>query len=79
LDTVLMVERSIQEFDGEFKKRALWENLPKKMMYQTFCVVFDYLLDSGKIALDRDGKVAWIWNPELVKKYLNRKDLSWEK
>ena len=37
------------------------ENLPKKMMYQTFCVIFDYLLDSGKIALYREGKVAWIW------------------
>ncbi len=78
LDTVLMVEEFIKENGGEFKKRNLWENLPKKMMYQTFCVIFDYLLDSGKIALDREGKVAWIWNPELVKKYLNREDLSWK-
>lgn len=78
LDTVLMVEEFIRENGGEFRKRSLWENLPKKMMYQTFCVVFDYLLDSGKIALDREGKVAWIWNPELVKKYLNRKDLIWK-
>jgi hypothetical protein len=78
LDTVLMVEEFIKENGGEFKKRSLWENLPKKMMYQTFCVVFDYLRDSGKIALDREGKVAWIWNPKLIRKYLNRKDLSWK-
>lgn len=39
-------------------------------MYQTFCVVFDYLKDSNKIAVDKNRKVAWIWNPELVKKYL---------
>ena len=45
LDTILMVEKFIKENDGEFKKRELWENLPKGMMYQTFCVVFDYLLD----------------------------------
>lgn len=76
LDTVLMVEEFIKEHSGEYKKRSLWEALPKKMMYQTFCVIFDYLLYSNKIALDKEGKIAWIWNPELVKKYLNRSDLS---
>ena len=76
LDTVLMVEEFIREHSGEYKKRGLWEALPKKMMYQTFCVIFDYLLYSNKIALDREGKIAWIWNPELVRKYLNRPDLS---
>jgi hypothetical protein len=75
LDTVLMVEEFIKENSGEYKKKALWENLPKQMMYQTFCVVFDYLSYSGKIAFDREGKVAWIWNPALVKKYLSRTDL----
>jgi len=76
LDTVLMVEEFIREHSGEYKKRSLWEALPKKMMYQTFCVIFDYLLYSNKIALDREGKVAWIWNPELVRKYLNKPKLS---
>ena len=75
LDTVLMVEEFIREHSGELKKRALWESLPKKMMYQTFCVIMDYLLDSGKIAIDKEGKIAWIWNPELVKKYLNNPGL----
>ena len=76
LDTVLMVEEFIREHSGEYKKRSLWEALPKKMMYQTFCVIFNYLLYSNKIALDKEGKIAWIWNPELVRKYLNRPDLS---
>ena len=76
LDTVLMVEEFIKEHSGEFKKRALWENLPKKMMYQTFCTIFDYLMDSGKIAVDKEGKICWIYNPELVKKYMGRKDLA---
>ncbi len=70
LDTVLMVEEFIKKHSGEFKKRRLWEHLPKKVMYQTFCVIFEYLLDSGKIAVDREGKIAWIWNPELVKRFL---------
>ena len=74
LDTVLMVEECIRERSGEFRKRALWERLPRKMMYQTFQTVFDYLLASGKIAVDADGKVCWIWNPALVRRYL--KDAS---
>lgn len=77
LDTVLMVEEFIRENSGEYKKKSLWENLPKKMMYQTFCVILDYLSYSGKIAVDREGKIGWIWDPEGVKKYLKRKDLSW--
>jgi len=76
LDTVLMVEEFIRKNSGEYKKRSLWESLPKKMMYQTFCVIFEYLLSSNKIAIDKEGKIAWIWNPELVKKYLNRPSLS---
>ncbi len=75
LDTVLMVEEFIREHSGEYKKRALWENLPKKMMYQTYCVIFKYLSESGKIAIDREKKIAWIWNPELVKKYLQKEEL----
>ena len=79
LDTGLMVERFIKEHDGEFKKRALWESLPKKMMYQTFCVVIDYLFYSNKISIDAEGKVGWIYYPENkgdVEKY---KHLFWRK
>ena len=70
LDTIRMVENFIEEHSGDYKKRALWEHLPKKMMYQTYQVIFDYLLESGKIGVDVEGHVCWIWNPELVKKYL---------
>ena len=76
LDTILMVEEFIRENSGEYKKKSLWESLPRKMIYQTFCVIFDYLLESGKIAQDREGWIVWIWNPELVRKYLNKPNLS---
>ncbi len=75
LDTVLMVEEFIKEHSGEYKKRALWEHLPKKMMYQTFQIVYDYLLESQKIARDSEGKICWIWNPELVRKYMQNESL----
>ena len=77
LDTVLMVEDFIREHGGEFKKKSLWANLPKKMMYQTYCVIFNYLAESQKIGVDKEGHICWIWNPAGVKKYLERKDLSW--
>jgi hypothetical protein len=72
-----MVEEFIKKHSGEFKKRALWENLPKGMMYQTFCVIFNYLNESQKIASDIEGKVCWIWDPEGIQKYLSKTNLRW--
>ncbi len=72
LDTVLKIENFIRDNSGEFTKTQLWHNLPNGIMYQTYCVVFDYLLESNKIALDKEGIVVWIWNPEGVKKALAR-------
>ena len=79
LDTILTLEDFIKEHDGEFKKRKLWESLPKKMMYQTFCIAFDYLLISRKISVDSEGKIGWIFYPEIVAKYLKRPDLDWRR
>ena len=76
LDTVLMVEDFIKKHDGEFKKRKLWESLPKKMMYQTFCVVIDYLVYSSKISIDSEGKIGWIYYPEIARKFYEGKDLG---
>lgn len=79
LDTVLMVEESIRKYDGEFRKKALWEHLPKKMMYQTYCVVIDYLLQSGKISVDAEGKVGWIYYPESANRWLSKRGLARKK
>lgn len=76
LDTTKMVEDFTRENSGKYKKKALWEHLPKKTMYQIFNNTFNYLLESGKIARDSKGYVIWIWNPEIVKKYLRRDDLT---
>ncbi len=77
LDTVLMVEEAIQKAKEYPTKAKLWRSLPKKMMYQTFNLVLDYLEYSGKIYIDEDGAIIWVWNPKLVEKYLSRPDLSW--
>lgn len=75
LDTVLMVEEFIKNNNGEYKKRKLWESLPKKMMYQTFQVIISYLLYSKRVSIDAEGKIGWIYYPEIAKKYYNKKNL----
>jgi hypothetical protein len=79
LDTLLMVEDFIKEHDGEFKKKQLWVALPKKMMYQTFSVIIDYLLMSWKISVDAEGKIGWIFYPEEAEKRMKKAHLFWKK
>ena len=75
LDTIKMVEDFIREHSGEYRRRALWERLPRKVMYQTFKTIIEYLQESNKIAIDARGKVCWIHDPDLVRWYLAREDL----
>jgi len=78
LDTILMIEDFIKENDGEYKKKQLWENLPKKMMYQTFSIAIDYLLISGKISVDVEGKIGWIFYPKEAEERLKKARLIWK-
>ena len=74
LETVLMIEEVIEKYSGEINKTELWKKLPKKVMWQTYILVIDYLLYSNKIVIDpRDNKIIWIWNPKLIKMLEKRK------
>lgn len=68
LDSILMVEAAAKKYSGNCGRYQLWNKLPRKMMYQTFTVILDYLEKSGKILLDNEGKVVWIWNPRMIKR-----------
>ena len=72
LESVQMVEGAIEEYSGEYGKYQLWKKLPRKMMYQTFSVIVDYLEQSNKIVIDREGKLVWIWNPAAVRRLLKK-------
>ena len=72
LDTVIMVEETIKKLDFYPTRTELWKALPKKVMYQTFMMIIDYLLEINKVIIDKDGKIVWIWNPKLVKKVMKR-------
>ena len=72
LETVLMVERTAKKYSGEYGKYQLWKKLPRKVMYQTFQIIIDYLEESNKINIDRDGKIIWVWDPEMVRRIISQ-------
>jgi len=66
-----MVEETIKKYSQECGKYQIWKKLPKKMMYQTFLVILDYLQESGKVLIDNEGCVIWTWNPKRIKKLIS--------
>ncbi len=70
LESVLMVEKAIQKYSQEYGKYQLWKKLPRKMMYQTFRTILDYLEQSGKILIDKDGCVIWTYNPQRIRRLI---------
>ena len=71
LQTVMMVEKFIKQESGEYKKTELFNKLPKKVMWQTFQVIMEYLESINKIIYDNEGYVVYVWNPELYEKFKN--------
>jgi len=76
LQTVLMVERFIDENSGEFKKTELFKSLPKKVMWQTFQVIMEYLESIRKIVYDKEGYIVYIWNPEFYERIKDRPEIK---
>jgi len=72
LQTVMMVDKFIKDTSGEYKKTEIFNNLPKKVMWQTFQVVMEYLEETLRIVYDKEGYVVYIWNPEFYEKIKNR-------
>ena len=72
LESVIMVEKTIKKYSQECGKYQLWKKLPKKMMYQTFQVIIDYLEESNKILIDKDGCIIWTYDPQGIKKILSK-------
>ena len=73
LDTVSMVERTIENYSGEFKKTRLWEKLPRKVMWPTFVTILNYLVEINKVIVSDEGIITYIWNPRLAEKVRSRK------
>jgi len=76
LGTVLMIEKTIEKYSGEFSRTELWKKLPRKVMWQTYLIVLDYLQSINKIAFDRNGIAGYIWNPRLAKILAKRPEVK---
>lgn len=72
LESVLMVEATIQQYSQELGKYQLWKKLPRKIMYQKFQVILNYLEQSSKIMIDDDGIVLWTYNPKRIAMLKNK-------
>jgi len=62
LNTVLMVEDTLQKEGQVISIGQLKRILPKQVMHQTLMAIIDYLEYSGKIIV-HDDKVLWAYKP----------------
>jgi hypothetical protein len=63
----MMVESAIKNSNLPPSRMQLWRSLPRKMMYQTFVGVLEYLEASNKIMFDGKRRIVWaaVDNPKL--------------
>lgn len=54
LNTIFMVEEAIINFEDHPKRMELWRSLPKKVQYQTFQRILEYLEASNRIIYNSD-------------------------
>jgi hypothetical protein len=66
LNTIMMVEKAILDAEEYPTRMELWRSLPKKVQYQTFKRILEYLEASGKIVFNRDRVIyTGVDNPKL--------------
>jgi len=66
METILMVEKAILESEDYPARTELWKRLPRKIQYQTYKRILEYLEASGKIAFN-SKKIIYtgVNNPKL--------------
>ncbi len=70
LDTVLMAEQALYDNRSGSTITEIWKLLPKKVMWTTYTTILDYLEYSGKIQVEKDKTVTWLWNAGEVRRIL---------
>jgi hypothetical protein len=69
LDTILMVEKALYKYRSDKTITQIWRLLPKKVMWTTFTTILDYLEYSGKLFIEKDKTITWIWDPKGVEEW----------
>jgi len=67
LDTVLNVEKVIKEAKEPLSKNELDRRLEKQIMRPTLNLILEYLEESGKIAMLKEG-IIWIYDEDISAK-----------
>lgn len=67
LDTILNVEKIIKKAKEPLSKNEIDRRLPKKIMRPTLNLILDYLEQSGKIAILKEG-IIWIYKEDISNK-----------
>ena len=75
LDTVLMVEKVLQEADLAISKNELLRRLPKQIMRPTLNVILLYLETKGHVMTGEKG-ILWIHNDNPKMKKLLAKSIE---
>jgi len=75
LNTVFMVEKTLEDAKEVLTIAKLKKSLPKKVMHSTLMQVLDYLLVSGKIFIGTKG-IVWIFKPQSEIERLMEKGLE---
>ena len=73
LDTILMVEGFIKDNSGGYRKTEVFNKLPRKVMWQTFQAVMNYLEENFRIVYDINGYVVYIWLSRLFDENIQKK------
>ncbi|MBU1197614.1 hypothetical protein KJ765_03810 [Candidatus Micrarchaeota archaeon] len=68
LDTVLMVEKELFKHRSDKTITEIWRGLPRKVLWTTYTTILDYLEYSGKIHIEKDKTITWLWNPQLLER-----------
>ena len=67
LDTILNVEKLIKEAKDPLSKNEIDRRLKKQIMRPTLNTILEYLENSGKIAILKEG-IIWIYHEDISNK-----------
>jgi len=76
LRDVTIVEKFTKDNSMYYTKKETVNKLKNKMSEQTIKNIINYLEKTGKIDIDNDGIISYMWNPELLEKIKNMKDIK---
>ncbi|MBI2661689.1 hypothetical protein HYX09_05505 [Candidatus Woesearchaeota archaeon] len=71
LDTILNVEKIIKGAKDPLSKNGIDRRLKKQIMRPTLNIILEYLENSGKIAVLKEG-IIWIYHEDISDKLKER-------